>query len=163
LTGKWKSNPIDRFWEKVDKSAGPNECWVWTACRMVKGYGQVWYGNKFTGAHRVSWEIENKTSIPEGLYVLHTCDNPKCVNPQHLFLGTAKDNVADCQAKGRANTARGEKNGKAKLTEEQVKEIRKLYAPGNGFSMQKLSEIYHVNSSVICYIVHRKIWKGVEP
>lgn len=93
------STPIgQRFWANVDKTLGhgpQGTCWVWTAC-AIKGYGYI----SRTLAHRVSWEIHN-SPIPEGLCVLHKCDNPPCVNPEHLFLGTKKDNILDAVAKGR--------------------------------------------------------------
>lgn len=91
----------ERFWRKVDKSAGPEGCWPWTGSRHGFGYGFVSAGGKRRGAHRVSWELANGP-IPDGLSVCHRCDNPPCVNPAHLFLGTVGDNTRDMMAKGRA-------------------------------------------------------------
>jgi hypothetical protein len=91
-----------RFWAKVQKSAG---CWTWTANHLPKGYGVIGVGAADQGlklAHRVSWEI-HFGPIPAGLFVCHRCDNPPCVRPDHLFLGTVQDNVDDMVAKGRAN------------------------------------------------------------
>jgi hypothetical protein len=90
----------ERFWGKVRKGAG---CWVWTGSRIPKGYGKIQLGRRGTSprfAHRISWEL-HFGPIPQGLWVLHKCDNPSCVKPSHLFLGTAKDNTSDMMAKGR--------------------------------------------------------------
>src|SRR5687767_4720826 len=93
------SRPLsERFWEKVRKTDG---CWLWTASRNAKGYGQIMYQRRPIHAHRVSWQLANGP-IPDGLCVLHRCDNPQCVNPGHLFLGTIVDNNRDMFAKGRA-------------------------------------------------------------
>lgn len=95
-----------RFWSKVDKSAGDNACWLWTASTTHR-YGQIsTYQNgkrKITQAHRVAWVIFNCADIPPGMFVCHHCDNPTCVNPMHLFVGTAQDNVDDKMRKGRGN------------------------------------------------------------
>jgi hypothetical protein len=96
---RWSGNPVDRFWEKVDKSG---DCWLWTGHRGCKGYGAAWAEGRHQAAHRVSWELAFG-AIPDGLHVLHHCDNPPCVNPDHLWLGTNSDNQRDCVAKGRAN------------------------------------------------------------
>jgi len=98
-----KTRPLEeRFWDKVDKSDG---CWLWTAALNPDGYGRFvvqMSPQKVRGAHRVAWELMNG-AIPNGLSVLHQCDTPACVNPEHLFLGTQQDNVADMVAKGRWN------------------------------------------------------------
>lgn len=90
-------NLKDRFYGKIKKT---KTCWYWTACVSSFGYGQISVNGKSVGAHRISWEIHNG-SILDGLHVLHKCDNPPCVNPDHLFLGTNKDNVEDRYVKGR--------------------------------------------------------------
>lgn len=92
---------VDRFWAKVDRSG---DCWVWTAYRNRNGYGQFWFNRSLHLAHRVSWILTNG-SIPDGLCVLHQCDNPPCVNPAHLWVGTQVENIADRDAKGRQNHA----------------------------------------------------------
>lgn len=94
---------IDRFWKKVDKHSNPNGCWEWTGFidREGLGYGRAYDGNKQMGAHRLSIIIDGRD--PTDKYVCHSCDNPKCVNPSHLFLGTQQDNLDDMKSKGRKN------------------------------------------------------------
>lgn len=116
-----RKRPVaERFWERVDV-AGPDDCWLWTRGKHSDGYGRMDIGNNTNvGAHRISWELHHGP-IPPNMYVCHRCDNPPCVNPAHLFLGTIIDNVVDRDAKGR--TSMGEKHCTAKLTSKQVREI----------------------------------------
>ena len=108
-----------RFWSKVQRGPG---CWEWQACLETTGYGYYRYDGRSQVAHRVSWKITNGP-ITNGLFVLHTCDNRKCVRPSHLFLGTKKDNTQDAIVKGRHK--HGEESVHAKLTEKDVKKIKK--------------------------------------
>lgn len=99
LEGPVSKSIEERFWEKVRKSPEPDGCWEWTASKFRNGYGSfVVLGER--RAHRVSWEIHNGP-IPDGLWVLHKCDNPSCVRPDHLFLGDRRTNMLDCVSKGR--------------------------------------------------------------
>lgn len=93
--------PQERFWRHVE-IAGEDDCWAWTGGRQGKGYGQFWLSHgQPLGAHRYAWMIANGRPIPPGNVVMHSCDNPPCVNPAHLRVGTVADNARDCAAKGR--------------------------------------------------------------
>ena len=105
----------------VDKETG---CWNWSGCTNSKHYGQVRRNGRKVGAHRVFYE-HHVGKVPKGFLILHRCDNPKCVNPEHLFLGTAKDNMDDMFDKGRENKLHGEQHARSKLTNDQVLAIRK--------------------------------------
>ena len=143
---------MERFWSKVDKSG---DCWEWLAGKNKKGYGQFHISRKQLGAHRVSWELTN-SEIPEGLCVLHRCDNPGCVNPDHLFLGTAQDNSDDKISKGRDSRLKGEDLPQSKLTWKDVREIRSIYPL---LTQQQLATAYGVGQASIWEIVHNMRWK----
>lgn len=149
-----------RFWEKVEKR-GPDECWPWLGYRNKLGYGYISSGGQrgtMLMAHRVSYEIGNGT-IPDGLYVLHGCDNPCCVNPAHLRAGTPKENTHDAINRKRfKNPPRmpGEKNTKAKLTEAQIEFIRH---PANMLGRQELARLFEVSPSTIDRVIANRTWK----
>ena len=150
----------ERFWEKVDVR-GPDECWTWTAGTASHGYGIIARGSPQRGmllAHRVSYEL-HRGPIPDGGHILHSCDNRLCVNPAHLSLGTNAANVADMVAKGRQ--AAGEVNGHAKLTEEQVREIRERY-DWYRVTQRLLAAEYGVTRSNIGHIVNGGSWAHVQ-
>lgn len=150
---------VDRFWMKVDKSG---ECWLWTAAVDPKGYGQFAFHDPSprrsttVSAPRVAYYITTGVH-PGKKFVCHRCDNPRCVRPDHLFLGDVVDNTADKVAKGRQT--KGSAHAGAKLTEEQVEEIRLRYAAGEYQSA--LAESFNVSQSVISNVVNGKRWAHV--
>jgi len=147
---------LRNFWKKVDKSG---DCWEWVGCKIKHGYGRFNVNAKLKLAHRVSWELKNGP-ITNGLFTLHKCDNPPCVNPDHLFLGTQKDNMHDAMKKGRHTypDLRGEECYASKLKEIDVLQIREIYSSGF-YSMYKIGDIYKTCHSTICHITNRKTWK----
>lgn len=148
----------DRFWAKVDKSG---ECWVWTAAHNGRrGYGGVQADGRWKRASRVSWEMENGP-IPDGLHVLHRCDNPPCVRPDHLFLGTQSDNNHDRDRKGRGRWSPGEANGCHKLTNADILDIRRLSS--SGVSRAAIASMFNINKNTVSGISTRRTWKHVNP
>ena len=159
---------LAQFWSRVDKTPGhgpKGDCWIWTGrIDNSKRGGYGWFG-KNQRTHRLSWVIANGI-IPDGLQVLHHCDIRPCVNPSHLFLGTNQDNVDDKVAKGRhprgalaasyANPARGEDNGNAIFSDEDVIEMRRLYS--EGVRIPKIAEKYGSQQHIINMIVHGERW-----
>ena len=155
--GLFKGTIEDRFLSKVKKTS---TCWIWTG--FIKK-GKMPYGRfslehrKPVIAHRYSYEIYNG-DIPKGMCVCHSCDNPSCVNPKHLWLGTTKQNIQDCLKKGRGNRAKGEKNGTSKLNKKQVDKIRKMFSSGK-YMQKELGVKFSVSKGLISQIVLNKIWK----
>lgn len=172
---------LEKLLEKVNKT---ESCWVWTGQTVGRGYGKVGFRGKTARAHRVIWELLYGP-IPENLFVCHKCDNPPCVNPEHLFLGNSKDNVQDMvkkgrNAKGKSNgrvlhpekypigdnhysrteperLARGEKHGMSKLTQEKVKKIREEFS--QNVSMKTLANQFGVTKQTVWRIVREKGWR----
>ena len=149
---------MKRFWAKVDKT---KSCWLWCASTRGNGrYGNFYFDGKNQQAHRIAYQIKHGT-IPEGMHVLHRCDNTLCVNPEHLFLGSHKDNMLDRNLKGRAKggSLPGDLNPNIKLTREIVLEIRQRH--NNGETQAALSRIFKVSDMTIHKIVTRKTWKNI--
>jgi hypothetical protein len=148
---------IKRFREKVEKGRA-NDCWNWTASTAGKGYGQL----KLPGtrrqvyAHRLSYEI-HIGPVPDGILVLHTCDNPRCVNPKHLFLGTSGDNLTDMAQKGRH--LYGERNKQHRLTEAKVNAIFDLSE--RGWVQHRIAAKFSVGQMTVCRILRGERWKHV--
>lgn len=142
-----------RFWSKVDVGE-PDECWEWLASKTTDGRGRFGINYRLWLSHRVAWVL-TYGPIPEGLLVCHHCDNPGCCNPYHLFLGTPADNLADAARKGRMS--RGEDRNTAKLTEEEVREIRDLISEGN--SQRNIAARYGVSHRCVGDIQSGKSWR----
>jgi hypothetical protein len=150
-----KYPPVEeRLWAKVDKSG---ECWLWTGATAM-GYGHLQRNGKAVKVHRLSYELEYG-EIPEGMDVCHTCDNPLCVRPTHLWLGTHKENMHDRDRKGRNHAPKGERSPKSKLMSQQVLEIRRL--ANQGYSQPFLGRRFNVSSVSIYKIVNRLSWKHI--
>ncbi len=135
-----------------------NGCWIWTGATNPKGYGRININQVLYYPHRLMYECRNGP-IPNGLKALHRCDTPPCCNPQHLFLGTSKDNAQDALSKGRVRITHhvGEKHGKAKLTDLAVKAILT-----SNSTLKVMADKYKVSVALIGYVRARKIWKHIE-
>lgn len=145
---------ISDFWRNVH--VVPESCWDWLACLDGCGYGD-WRRQGFRRAHRFSWWLHNGP-IPHNLWVLHKCDNPGCVRPDHLFLGTPKDNTRDMISKGREADQKGEKHWGVKLNADKVREIRLLFSK---FRNGEIAARYGVDAKTIYDIRHGNNWAGV--
>ena len=159
---RWKDRTdFERTIEKINFGFGEDACWTWLGAIQTDGYGNVgickegkW---KMMLSHRFMYE-ECFGKIPEKMCVCHFCDNPACVNPKHLFLGTHKDNMLDKSNKGRVPDMTGENNPNAKLSKEDVLYIRSYYGI---FNIIELSRMFYVTPASISGIVHNKTWKHV--
>lgn len=161
----------DRFWSKVDKRSD-DECWNWVAATNPKGYGTFHNnirGNKKTNAHQVSW-ILHYGEIPDGMCVCHHCDNPSCVNPKHLFLGTIQENFLDMYNKGRHNfgvrfgkehAQHGTQSKFNKLSEDDVRMIRSLIKTKK-YSKRKISRMFGVSHGLINNIDYGRKWAWLD-
>jgi hypothetical protein len=159
---------IDRFWSKVNRR-GPDACWLWMAA-LRGGYGSVGVNGRVLGAHRVAYMLA-RGDIPHDQCVCHSCDNPACCNPGHLFLGTKADNATDMISKGRGATGRrsgahthpsrrprGERQGLSKLTEAQVLYIRQAHDV-EAASEKELAARFHVSQGTVHAVVKRYTWR----
>lgn len=169
---------MERFFSQIEKQEGG--CWVWKGYPKI-GYGQFRVNGKRYYTHRYSWIIHNG-EIKDGLHVLHKCDNPRCVNPDHLFLGTQADNMRDMTEKGRrvkgkdhylygkrmceesrlkiSKSIAGEKHPNSKLNVEIVREIRRLYDSGE-MKPGKIAEKFGISTSCAEFVAYRRSWRSV--
>lgn len=139
----------DRFWAKVDRKT-PEECWLWLGSRTPKRYGTLSVAGKMRSAHRVSWELHNGP-VTEGLWVLHKCDTPSCVNPAHLYLGDHRTNMDDMARKGRQGL---------KLTPDQVRTIyRRAWAGGE--LQADIAKDFGVQEQTVSYIKIGRTWSAL--
>jgi hypothetical protein len=141
----------ERFDSKVDRSGGPGACWPWAASTRRDGYGQFWAGDRMVLAHRFSLQRKLGRALLREELALHSCDQPPCVNPAHLRVGSHADNMLDMTAKERAQ---------AKLTGADVGEIRALYAAG-GVTQRALASRFGLTQSGVSYIISRKAWAHI--
>jgi hypothetical protein len=164
----------ERFWSKVDIRSERDVCWEWKAGKTKFGYGQI----SGMMAHRVSWMLSNcRLEIPVGMYVCHSCDNPGCVRPDHLWLGSQSANMTDCRLKGRwrrggasggdnpsrknpERLVRGTAHRSAKLNEEKVRDMRRRYSMG--VSIASMAREYGVSEPSVDAVVKMRSWKHVK-
>lgn len=158
----------ERFWDKVNKD-GPvmydelGKCWEWTFRLSVKGYGQIHYKGRTRMCHRVSYE-DKYGEIPKGIFCLHKCDNRKCVNPNHLFLGTHKDNMIDMKNKNRQSKEVRHYRYKlieSKLDEDKIRQIKEKYKSGS-ITQRALAKEYNISQSIIFKVLNNIHFKFKE-
>lgn len=143
------------FWRQVKQGDG---CWLWTGARPSGRYGRFKIGGQRFAAHRFSWLI-SFGAIPAGSHVLHRCDDPACVRPDHLFIGTHADNMADKASKGRVVALSGEANANARLSDELVRDIRARHARGE--KQTSIAAALGMHQGNVSRIVLRKAWKHI--
>lgn len=171
MRGPSARSVLDRFWEQVD-DRGPDQCWGWRGHRNHSGYGVLFARCKPGSrgdrsirmmAHRFSYELHTATEIPPGVGALHHCDNPPCCNPAHLFLGNHAANMGDASRKGRLHgpgqQLQGEANPFVKLTEVDVRLIRRLAE--DGFHQRAIARRFGISQTNVSHIVLRKSWRHV--
>lgn len=152
---------MKRFWDKVEKT---DTCWNWTAAKSAFGHGRFRMGRKLVSPHRLVYEWEHG-EIPEGYDICHHCDNPSCVNPQHLFLGTRSDNMKDAMKKNRLPQMvkilerKGSETNNAKLTEKEVLLMRALEK--KGMKTKELSKRFGITRRNVRDIIYRRTWTHI--
>ena len=150
-----KTSPKSRFWPKVNKN-GPNGCWIWTGARTRQGYGTIGPGGRGTPilVHRFSYSI-HKGPLPDKGVIMHICDVPACVNPDHLVAGTQSQNILDAVAKGRQKTC--EDNPTSKLKNHDVIMMKRMYE--NGVLKSHIAKMFGVSKTWVKKIVTNQVWR----
>jgi HNH endonuclease len=151
-------SPQERFFKAISNETDNNNCWLWIGCLSKQGYGIFHVNKKTMMTHRYSW-ILHYGEIPEKMFVCHKCDNRKCVNPEHLFLGTNHENVIDMLKKGRKNPIKGSRHPSAKLNENDVIKIKILIK--EGVILNKIAKMFNIGKRQISYIKNNITWKHV--
>lgn len=152
-----KGLPIKERLFLRSKAIEKTGCIEWTGSKDRDGYGFIGVNGSLTGTHRASWEEANGRPVPNGMYVLHKCDNPSCINPEHLFVGTQRDNVKDMVDKSRISSRKGALNGAAKITEDLVKAIRSDLRPS-----KQIANEYGLNRNTVWLIRSGRNWSHVS-
>ncbi len=159
VRAKTPNEAADVFWSRVAKSDAPDACWPWLGRPNTEGYGRMMVNGERQLAHRIAYQLANGP-IPDGLLVCHSCDNPPCCNPAHLWVGTDGDNSEDKAAKGRAQRLHGTLTGTAKLTDEHVLAIRER-RQREGTAYRTLAADFGVSACCVRHIVLRKTWRHI--
>lgn len=149
-----------RFWNNVSTIETEKGCLEWKLSCNEDGYGIAWFEGRKNRSHRLAFELFHKRKITEGMCILHTCDTPKCCRPSHLIEGTHQDNMNDKSLKNRQARLQGETNGRSKLIEAQVLEIREKYKKGTN-TQKAIAKEYNTVQSIISSIIRRQIWTHV--
>lgn len=145
---------IARFWPKVD-IGGPNDCWPWQAGRDADGYGRFWFAGKTIHASRACWMIANGSELPDGMHALHSCDNPPCCNPAHVYAGTAGRNIEDKKLRRRCVQRFGESSSVAKLTDAECDDIKRRLLGG-----EPVVSIHRSYADVAAYTTVQQVARG---
>lgn len=146
------------LWAKIDKKS-ETECWIWQGTKTTAGYGVLRVNYKLKYAHRLMWILHNKTDIPKRGCICHSCDNPPCCNPAHLFLGSHSDNMKDAKAKGRIS--HGISHFLTELTEDDIRQIR--YLGQTNISHKDIGKRFDITRMSVNDIIHKRTWAHVDP
>lgn len=145
----------EQFWSRASRVG---ECWIWQGSLTTNGYGRLLVKGRWLGTHKIAFLLSHG-SVPDGLEVCHTCDNRACIRPDHLFLGTHRENMQDMKTKGRSTY--GTKHFNAQLTEDDIRQIRALYVPWK-VTCRQLGEMFGTSYKNISRIVRREAWAHVD-